>query len=51
MSPRKCSSKQELEQLGAGNDIGDCCMTGEPIDCTGIPLGEIQSLFEEARRF
>ena len=51
MEPKQCRSRQDLELLGRGNDYGDCCMQGEPIDCLGIPIDEINQLFEEARVF
>jgi hypothetical protein len=44
----RCTSRHELEQLGAA--VNERTIE-EPIDCSGISVGEIQTLFREAERF
>lgn len=51
MSSKSCHSKRELELLGAGNEYGECSVSGETINCHGISATEVQQLCEEARRF
>lgn len=51
MSSKSCHSKRELELLGAANEDGECSVRGESIICYGIPVKEVEQLFEEARRF